>query len=747
MFASLMKTMRSNGMLPKISDTERQALDAGHVWIDGEFFGGNPDFAGMLKQAYNQLPAEEQAFLDGPVEELLRMVKPYELSETRRVPDTVWAFMRREGFFGLIVPKEFGGKGFSALGRSSVMAKVSAASGVLSPLVVIPNSIGASELIEMNGTPEQKQQYLPKLASGEYVPCFGLTEPTAGSDAASIKAEGRVFRDEDGAIKLRLNFRKRYITLAPVANLISLACQVVDPENLLGRGENPGITVVLLEKGTPGLHNGDHHQPIGEPFFNGPIVGENVVATLDQVIGGREAVGEGWRMLMEALAGGRAISLPAGAIGGAKAMAALTGAYSVVRQQFGIEIGEMEGVQAKVGHIAAISYMLEGARVYSCSALDAGIHPPVVSAALKYSTTELGREVVRDAMDVFAGRGVMQGPNNVVGPAYCTSPVGITVEGANIMTRTLITFGQGATRCHPYAMKTVAAVENNDVAAFRSNLLGWMGHFVLNIGRSAVRYLTRGWTAGSPVGGPTATYYRRLGWASTRFSVLTNLAMFFMGSKLKARGNLTGRYADVLTWMTLGLSTLRRYEAEGRKAEDLPLVQYALEHALVQIQQAFEGIYANFDAPVVGAWLRGPASLLLRANPLGRGVADDTAVACARSVQSLTEQQARVTRETFVPAEHAPGAGKLLHSFRLIVEARPAAAKIVAAMKARTLPRGPIEDAIDAALDAQVITAEEATQLRTAHAARMEAIEVDVFKPEDFYRDAVPASELQKAAA
>jgi acyl-CoA dehydrogenase len=747
MFGTLLNTMRKGGMLPKISDTERQALDAGHVWIDGDFFGGNPDFKHMLAEAYNDLPAEEQAFMDGPVEELLRMIKPYEISQSRRIPDTVMAFMKREGFFGLIIPKEYGGKGFSALGRSSVMAKVGAVSGVLSPLVVIPNSIGAAELIEMNGTEEQKRHYLPKLAAGEMMPCFGLTEPTAGSDAASIKAEGVVFKDEDGELKLRMNFRKRYITLAPIANLISLACRVHDPDNLLGKGTAPGITVVLLEKGTPGLENGDHHEPIGEPFYNGPIIGTDVVASLDNVIGGRSAVGEGWRMLMEGLAGGRAISLPAGAIGGAKAVALMTGAYSVVRQQFGIDIGQMEGVQAKIGHIAGLTYMLEGSRVYSCSALDRGIAPPVVSAALKYSTTQLSRDVITDAMDVFAGRGVMQGPSNVVGPGYCTAPVGITVEGANIMTRTLITFGQGATRCHPYAMNTVAAVENNDVSAFRKNLLGWMGHFALNIGRAFTRFLTRGYSAGSPVSGPTATYYRRLGWASTRFSVLTNLAMFLMGSKLKAKGNLTGRYADVLTWLTLGFSALRRYEAEGRKAEDLVLVEYSLEYALAQIQQAFEGIYANFEAPVLGAYLRTVGSFLLRVNPLSRGPADKVTVACAATLQSMSEQQARITRETFLAGSDVAGAGRLLHAFKLICEAQPAAAKIAKAMKAKQLPRAAIEDSIEAALQAQVISGAEADQLKAAHEARMETIEVDVFKPEDFFRDTVPSAELQREAA
>ncbi|HUQ26502.1 MAG TPA: acyl-CoA dehydrogenase family protein, partial [Burkholderiales bacterium] len=389
MFAALMKFMKANKMLPQISDTERQALEAGTVWIDGQLFGGNPDFAGILREPYNRLSAEEQAFLDGPCEEVCRMIDRYTISRTRRVPEHVLDYLKKQGFFGLLIPKEYGGKGFSVLLRSAVMAKLSPVSNVVGTYVVIPNSLGAAELLIHYGTEGQKKNYLPKLASGEYVPCFGLTEPTAGSDAASIKAEGLVFKDADGKPKIKLNFRKRYITLAPVANLISIACQLKDPENLLGKGPAPGITVVLVHKGTAGLTIGDHHDPIGDPFPNGPIIGKDVVVSADQIVGGAACAGQGWRMLMEQLAGGRAISLPAGAVGGAKAIMAVTGAYSMVRQQFGIPIGRMEGVEDKVGKIAGLTYALDAARVFGCSAVDAGHQPPVISAILKAYTTEL----------------------------------------------------------------------------------------------------------------------------------------------------------------------------------------------------------------------------------------------------------------------------------------------------------------------------------------------------------------------
>ncbi|WP_290635789.1 acyl-CoA dehydrogenase [Aquisalimonas sp.] len=733
MFSALMNVMRAKNMLPRISDTERQALEAGTVWIDGQLFSGNPDFKGMMAESYNQLSDEEQAFLDGPAEELCQMIDTYEVARTRRAPDDAVEFIKKQGFMGMIIPREYGGKGFSTLAVSSIMAKVNSYSSTVGTFVVIPNSLGAAELLKHYGTDAQKDHYLPRLASGEYVPCFGLTEPTAGSDAASIKAEGEVFKDDAGEVKIRLNFRKRYITLAPVANLISLAFQMHDPDNLLGKGEYPGITVVMLHKGTHGLHNGDHHMPVGEGFYNGPIIGENVVCSPDQIIGGAEYAGQGWRMLMEQLAGGRAISLPAGAIGGIKSTAAVTGAYSMVRHQFGIPIGLMEGVQDKVAGIAAMAYMFEGARVYSCSAIDGGEQPPVISALLKSSSTEMVQRLLTDGMDVFSGAGVMQGPNNILASGYHGAPVGITVEGANIMTRTLIIFGQGATRCHPYALPLVKAIEDGDATAFRQRLLGWLGHTASNWGRTKVRGLTRGFSAGSPVSGPTATYYRRLAWASSRFALLTDLAMYFIGGKLKAKGNLTGRFADALTWQVLALSALRRFEAEGRKDEDLPVVQYACEHALARIQEAFEGIHANFDAPVVGWWLRKPAAFFLRINPLSQGPSDKLIAPTAAAIQALNDQYRRITNGVARASESAPGAGRLLKAFRLHQEAQPIMAKIQKAQKQRKLSRGLAYEIIAEARETGVITETEGRQLQQANDAAMAAIEVDVFTADEYF--------------
>lgn len=734
MFSALMKWMQAKKILPQISDTERQALEAGAVWIDGPFFAGRADFDKILAQPYGRLTAEEQAFLDGPCNELLAMIDRDEIQRTKHVPEDVFEFIKKKGFMSFLIPKRYGGLEFSTLAISTIMAKLGAYNGAVGTFVVIPNSLGAAELIKHYGTDAQKEHYLPKLARGEYVPCFGLTEPTAGSDAASIKADALVFRDADGALKLRLNFRKRYITLAPIANLATLACRVRDPENLLGKGEDVGISCVLIHEGTPGFTHGDHHDPIGDPFYNGPLLGRDVVVPVDNIIGGPAYAGQGWRMLMEQLAGGRMVSLPAGAVGGARVAAAMTGAYSMVRQQFGIPIGQMEGIEDKVGKIAALSYMMEGARVFGCTAVDHGIQPPVVSSVMKAYTTDIGRQLVTDAMDVFSGAGVMQGPNNILGMLYKSAPVSITVEGANIMTRTLMIFGQGATRCHPYALNVVRAVEKSDVPAFRKNLLGWIGHFLKGLLRAEWHFLTRGAFVKVPDVAPaTHRYYRRLGWTAARFGVLTDLAMFAIGGRLKARGKLTGRYADALAWQILALGALRRYEAEGRRPEDLPLVQYACEYALAQVQDAFVGIYQNFDGPL-GAWMKTVGVFEARANPVGAMPKDGLSVRAARTIQHYGPQYERLAANVFVPGDETLGIGRLLRAFRLVSAAQPASERVAQAQRARQLPRGhaPAEIA-DAAVQAGVIDAQEAQLLKDAQAARLAAIEVDVFTPAQYF--------------
>ena len=714
MFGLLMKTLQANKVLPQISDTERQALEAGTVWIDGDLFSGNPDFTKMLTEPYSELSKEEMDYINGPVQQLCDMADSHQIAQTRIIPESVIQFMKDNGFFSLLIPKEHGGKDFSTLAISTVMMKVSA----FSPI---------------------------RLANGTYMPCFALTEPTAGSDAASILARCRVFKAEDGSVKLSLNFSKRYITLAPIANIISVAFKLEDPENLLGKGTHPGITVALLHRGTPGLTMGMHHQPIGEAFYNGPIVGENVVVDASAIIGGTANAGMGWKMLMEQLAGGRAVSLPAGAVAGIKGAAASAGAYAKVRQQFGMSIASMEGVQEKLAHIAGMSYLAEATRVFGCSSIDNGQQPPVVSAIMKAYMTEMAREIAIDALDVMAGAGVMQGPSNIIGRAYTCAPVGVTVEGANIMTRTLIVFGQGAIRCHPYALKVVHAIEQNNVPEFRKALLGWIGHVATNTVRTLVRGVTRGWSAGAPVGGATAKYYRRLAWASSRYAWLTDMALFGIGGKLKARGQITGRYADALAWQLMAISTLRRFEAEGSRQEDLPLVQYAVEYALTQVQKAFEGIYANFGKGLLGGVLRTVGALALRLNPVGTTPGDQLAQPCAQAILTLNDQYTRLSEFTPIPkaaatlAETQPGTSRLMFAFGQILKAESVINKIAAARRDAKykgkIARGPWQQQVQDALQLGVISNAEADQIRVAEEARLAAIQVDTFTPQAFFNN------------
>ncbi len=734
MIKAFMRFLKAKKILPKISETERQALRAGTLWIDGDVFHGNPDFRKILAEPYDKLNPEELAFLNGPTEELCKMVNRYTMSETRSIPEDALRYAIDQGFMALLIPKKYGGLDFSPLAISTILNKLGPFTGPLGAMVTIANSLGAAELLVHYGTQEQKDKYLPKLAKSELIPCFALTEPTAGSDAASMKSEGEVFKDKDGSLKIRINFDKRYITLAPVSNLISLAFKLRDPNELLKKGKDVGITVALLKKDLPGITIGNYHLPIGDVFYNGPLHGKDVVISVDDIIGGAEYAGQGWRMLMEQLAGGRAITLPAGAIGAMKSVSAVTGAYSMVRYQFGIPIGMMEGIIDKIAKIASLTYAFNGARVFACSAISRGHQPPIISAVLKCYSTENARMLVNDAMDICAGAGVMLGPNNILGLGYSSTAVGITVEGANIMTRSLIIFAQGAIRCHPYAYKVVTAVEEENSWEFVKNMTKWVGHIIVSNARKTIRTLTRGFTVSVPVSGPTRTYYRRLGWAASRFAVLTDLAIFLVGGKLKSRGMLSGRYADALAWQLIAQSALRRYEAEGHRKEDLPLVQYSCEYALNEIQKAFEGIYENFTFPVIGLWMRTIGLFILRINPVGRKPSDALAMKTAHTVQKIDDQFHRITEDFFIPSEDTPGTGRLFKAFKALLKAQEASKKITKAQREKKLPYGDPYSLADVAEKAGVINSVEKDLIKKAAEGRNEAIQVDEFTAEEFFK-------------
>jgi len=672
MVSRLIRFAEKNRLVPRMSDTERQALEAGTVWADGELFSGRPDFRKLLEVAEPRLTDAERAFLDGPVEEVCRRVDTWEMNRTRRLPEDVWAFLREERFFGLAIPERWGGRGFSALALSTVFGKLASHSLPLSVVVLIPNSVGPGELLLAYGTEEQKEHFLPRLARGEEIPCFALTEPEAGSDAASLTSHGEVFRGDDGELKVRLSWEKRYITLAPVATLLGLAFVLRDPENHLGRGPEPGITFALVSTALPGVEVGRRHDPMGIPFPNGPTRGRDVVIPVDRILGGPEYAGKGWRMLMEALSGGRAISLPAQSVGGAKKLARIAGAYAAVRRQFGVPIGRFEGIREPLARIAGFTYVMEAARTVTCAALDAGHRPAVLSAVVKVQQTELLRSLVLDAMDVLGGAGLCRGPSNPLGDGYRAAPIGITVEGANILTRSLITFGQGAMRCHPYTLREVRALTDGDPKELRRALFGHAFFFLRNFLRETWRGLTRGRFVRSPVSGPTAPYFRKLSWASTRFALLTDLALLGLGPRLKFRERLSGRFADALSWMYLGFCTLARFETEGRREEDLPLMRWGAETALARIQDAFEGIARNSEGPLVGPLLRTVGRALVRINPQGTGPSDRLGTEVARVLLEPGAQRDRLTADVFAPGEADRAVGRLERAFRLAAEAAAA---------------------------------------------------------------------------
>lgn len=740
-------------IMPRISETERTALEAGVVWLEKDLFSGKPNFKKMLEEPYPQLTDEEQAFLEGPVEELCQSLSDWQVWQDRDLPPKTWEILKREKFFGMIIPKEYGGLGFSALAHSEVIMKLATRSIPLCVTAMVPNSLGPAELLVHYGTDPQKQKLLPKLATGEEIPCFALTEPNAGSDAGAIQSYGILFK-ENGRLKVRLTWKKRWITLAAISTTMGLAFRLRDPENHLGKGENVGITCALIPSDTPGVVLGRRHDPLGVPFYNCPTEGKDVVVDAEEsIIGGIKNAGGGWKMLMESLAAGRGISLPAQATGNGKMALRVTSNHAVIRKQFGMSIGEFRGVQEPLARIAGYTYLLDAARIFTCGALDQGIKPPVVTAMLKFISTELMRQALMDSMDVLGGQGISRGPLNQMAHTYISAPIGITVEGANILTRTLMVFGQGALRAHPYAYQEVVSLEKNDLKGFDRAFWGHVGHVVRNSFRSILLSLTRGYLAGSPKGGPAATYYRRLAWSSATFAIMADLAMGLLGGTLKARQMITGRFADILSWMYLGFAVLRRYEEEGRK-EDLPYVHFVMKHAFSEIQSAFDGIFKNIGGPfplnfffkrIVRSWSR--------MNTLGTPVSDKVRHLLAKLAQQAGEQRDRLTHGIFVPSTDSPFVEPLLiqeRAFAAIKEAQGIERKIRHAIKAKKMPKIKGPQAVEAAVQNGVITAEEAKALERADALRLEAITVDDFSPEEYLHAGftpVPAGEAPRVVS
>jgi acyl-CoA dehydrogenase len=728
----VMKVLKN--VIPAISQTERTALEAGVVWSEAELFSGKPNFTKLMKEPYPQLTTEELAFVNGPVNELCKLIDDWAIWKAREVPKDVWDFIKRKGFLGMIIPKEYGGLGFSALCHSEVVMKISTRSVPTSICVMVPNSLGPAELLIHYGTEAQRKKWLPRLAAGDEVPCFGLTEPQAGSDAGAITSEGVLFRGEDGKIYMRLNWRKRWITLAAISSVIGLAFKLKDPNNLLGRGEDLGITCALIPSNTKGVVIGRRHDPLGVAFYNCPTEGKDVVIdAAEAIIGGLENAGEGWKMLMECLAAGRGVSLPAQSTGGLKTLYRIASAHSTVRKQFGMSIGKFEGVQEPLARIGTAAYFTEAMRRYTLSALDQGIKPPVVTAIAKFMATEHGRKGINDGMDILGGAGISMGPRNMLAIPYIATPIGITVEGANILTRTLIIFGQGALRAHPYAFKEVNAVEKGDLTGFDSAFWGHVGHVVRNMCRAIVLSVSRGLFAGRGYGHGAGRHFQKLAWISASFAILADMAMGTLGGQLKFKEKITGRFADILSWMYIGTAVIRRYQAEGYKKEDLPFVNASMSMAYSEIQKAFDGIYANFDVPVIGLLFKGPIKWWSSLASLGEPPSDRLGQKICKLMMEDSEQRARFTEGIYIPESLTEGFGRLENAFKIIKKSEAIDKKIRDAVRAKKIAKIKGPGQIEEALKHGVITSDEKSIMMKAEEVRWDAIQVDDFSDEEYH--------------
>ncbi len=715
--------------LPEMGDTEKIALEAGTVGWDGELFSGKPDWNKLLDFKIAPLTDEEQAFLDGPAEELCNRLDDWQILQDRDLPPEIWDYLKSNGFFGMIIPKEYGGLGFSAHAHSAVVTKISSRNVTAAVTVMVPNSLGPGELLLHYGTDEQKNHYLPRLASGQEIPCFALTEPGAGSDAANGQSVGIVCKDlwqGREVLGIRLTFNKRYITLAPVATLVGLAFRLQDPDGLLGEVREIGITCALLPRDTPGLVIGNRHDPMGVPFQNGPVQGENVFAPLDVIIGGVDGAGNGWRMLMESLAAGRSISLPSQSVAAAKVAARSTSAYANVREQFGMPIGKFEGIRERIGRIAGHTYAMTAASRLAFGAVDDGQKPSVISAIVKAYLTEGMRLCLNDAMDIHAGSAICRGPGNIYSGAYTSIPIGITVEGANILTRSLIVFGQGAIRCHPFVQDEMAAAAGGDASAFDRAFFGHLGHITRNAGRAFTLGLTGGGLAKAPVSGFEARHYKDLARLSAAFALIADLALGNLGGALKRKEYLSGRLADALAWMFMASASLKHFHDAGRPQSQRAFLDWTCTHATREVEQALLGVLANFPSRFAAGLTRTIAFPLGVSQPELR---DRQIDAVAEAV--LTDGPARddLCAGIYLPAANDPGMGALEHALKQVTAAAPARHKLDQARRDGRLAKGAALDMVRAALESGIIDKAEGALIERAEALRDAVIQVSDFDP------------------
>jgi acyl-CoA dehydrogenase len=725
-------------MLPAMSTTEAEALAAGSVWWDGELFSGAPQWDKLMEAAPPQLNPEEQAFLDGPCEELCRMIDDWDITHRRAdMSPQIWDYVKRKGFFAMIIAKQYGGLGFSAYAHSCVLLKLASRSATVSSTVSVPNSLGPGELLSHYGTEEQKNYYLPRLARGEEIPCFALTGPRAGSDAASIPDTGVICKglyEGREIIGINLNFSKRYITLAPVATIVGLAFKLQDPEKLLGGEQTDyGITCALIPRNTAGIRIGRRHFPLNTPFQNGPVHGKDVFVPLDCIIGGAKMAGQGWRMLVEQLSVGRCISLPSNATGAAKAATYASGAYSRIRRQFNVSIGQFEGIEEVLARMAGMTYIMDAARSVTVNAIDAGERPAVPSTILKYHVTELGRKVANDAMDVQGGKGICLGPKNYLGRAYQSVPIAITVEGANILTRTLMIFGQGAIRCHPFVLKEMNAAREKDkdkaVHDFDAALFAHIGFTISNAARSLVMAITFARFSNTPDIPATRRYFQHINRFSASFAFAADVAMLSLGGYLKKKETLSGRLGDALSCMYLASTVLKHYENQGRPEADLPLVEWACRHLLYTAQEQLHGFLRNFPNRFIAGFMR------LFMFPRGRtyfAPSDKLGAAVANSIMTVTDTRARLSDGIYKTIEPGNPLGLLQAALALTDAAEPLERRIrVEGVKTGRISALDLPGQVDQAQSIGLISVQEAELLRDYDRKVMELINVDDFDPRE----------------
>ena len=724
-------------VLPPMSQTERDAIDAGTVWWDGELFSGRPNWNTLLAYPKSQLSAEEQAFIDGPTEELCAMVTDWEIGQPMDLPPQAWAHIKEHGFFALIIPKEYGGKGFSAYAHSQVAMKLATRSGDLASTVMVPNSLGPAELLLHYGTEEQRNHYLPRLARGDDIPCFALTGPLAGSDAGAMPDTGIICKGQwegEEVIGLRLNWEKRYITLGPIATLLGLAFKAYDPEHLLGEEEDLGISLALIPTDTAGVEIGRRHLPLGAAFMNGPNSGKDVFIPLEYLIGGQDMLGKGWMMLMNCLSVGRSISLPAVGTGAAKFTSLVTGQYAQIREQFNVPLSAFEGIQESLARIGGNAWLMDSARMLTANAVDLGEKPSVLSAILKYHLTERGRECITHAMDVHGGKGIIMGPNNYLGRNWQGAPIFITVEGANILSRNLMIFGQGAIRCHPFVLKEMALVGREDqdraVAEFDTLLLQHIGFAVGNAASTFILNLGFGHFESMPGDRLSQGYYRALNRQAAAFAMLADLSMMLLGGELKRRERLSARLGDVLSHLYLASAALKRYHDLDYPQHLSALFRWSMEEALGESERALDELLSNFPNRVLGALLR------VVVFPFGRRHKGPSDRLDAEVAQILGRAKGDPALESLLAGCYRPtspddAVGALQQASDLLTASRPLHSKLHHGVKGGQVNPKAGEPLIYAALNAGVLQAGEAQKLRAAEAARRKVIDVDDFDKEE----------------